>query len=145
MFLFRKNLSLTMTELHDIKTFFQEAIERMLITKEKILHISKRYDMVLICSWEGNYLVMDVYQYSKFTKSKKKEAMNANIPFYTAARSLYSKKEVIVYHDTHKEMGLMLKNLQAFYYICELLRTLNVHVSSSQEYKCVWEEVSKKK
>lgn len=144
MSIFKRNLSLTNIELDEIKLFFQETVERMLMTREKILHISKRYDMVLICSWEGNYMVLDIYQYSKFTNSQQKEILNANTPFYTAARSLYI-QEMIVYQDTHKEKGLRLKDLQAFYYVCELLKTLKIRVFSAAKYKCVWEPTINKK
>lgn len=110
----------------------------MLTAREETLHIHKPYDMVLICSGEGNYLVMDIYQLSKFISSNSKAVQRLNNPFYTAARSLDSKKETIVYLDEHQEKGLMIKNLQAFYHICNLMNTLDIHVLSAKEYRCVW-------
>lgn len=138
MFLFRRNLSLTDSELNEIKEYVGKTIEKMLITKEETLNILKQYDMVLICSWEGDYMVTDIFQLSKFKISDRTDIRSQNTPFYTVARSLNSKKETILYLDEHKEKGLMIKNLQAFYYVCDLLKTLDVDVFSAQEYKCVW-------
>lgn len=138
MFLFKRNLPLSTPELNEIKDFFSQTIEKMLTTKEETLNILKQYDMVLICSWEGNYLVTDIYQLSKFSLSDRKDIRKQNLPFYSAARSLDHKKETIIYFDEHKEKGLVIKNLQAFFYICDLLETLDVDVFSAYEYKCVW-------
>lgn len=138
MFLLKRNLSLNDGEIREIKIFVSKTIESMLTTKEETLNIFKQYDLILICSWEGNYLVIDIFQLSKFALSDKKYVRRHNIPFYTAARSLGHKEETIVYLDNHKEKGLGIKNLQAFYQICDLLETLDIDVFSSQEYKCVW-------
>lgn len=138
MFLLKRNVSLTDHELKEIKQSVKKTIEKMLVTKDETLNILKPYDMVLICSWEGNYLVMDIFQHSKFTVFDRKDLKRKNTPFYIAARSLHNIEEPIVYLDEHKDKGLGIKNLQAFYYVCELLMTLDIDVFSSQEYKCVW-------
>lgn len=139
MFLIKRNSSISDTALKEIKTFVSMTIESMLLTKEGTLNMFKQYDIVLICSLEGNYLVTDIYQLSKFALTDKKNIRKHNVPFYTAARSLDSKEDFIVYFDEHKEKGLGIKNLQAFYYICELLETVEVDVFSSQKFKCVWQ------
>lgn len=138
MFLFKRSLSLTDHELNEIKDFVGKTIEKMLTTRDETLNIFKQYDMVLICSWEGNYLVTDIFQLSKFVISDRKDIRKHNTPFYVAARSLDNKKETIIYLDEHKEKGLVVKNLQTFYYVCDLLKTLDVEVFSAEEYKCIW-------
>lgn len=70
--------------------------------------------------------------------SDRKDIQRQNVPFYTAARSLNSKKETLIYLDEHKKQELVIKNLQAFNYVCYLLNTLDIEVSSGQEYKCIW-------
>ena len=138
MFLVNKKFSLSDADLKEVKIFISKTIESMLITREETLNIFKRFDLALVCALEGNYLVVDIFQLSKFTLSENKNIQRQNVPFYTAARSLGSKEEVIVYLDDHKEKGLGIKHLQAFYYICELLETVDIDVLSSQQYKCVW-------
>ncbi|MFD1031598.1 hypothetical protein [Metaplanococcus flavidus] len=138
MFLVKRKYSVSDMDLKEIQTFVSKTIESMLMTKEETLNIFKRFDMVLICSMEGSYLVIDIFQLSKFTLSDQKNIQKQNIPFYTAARSINSKEETIIYLDVHKEKGLGIKNLQAFYYICELLDTMDIDVFSSQKFKCVW-------
>ncbi|TWT00124.1 hypothetical protein [Planomicrobium sp. CPCC 101079] len=138
MFLLKRNLSLSTSDLKEIKDFFSRTIEKMLTTKDETLNVLKRYDMVLICSWEGSYLVMDVFQLSKFAISNRKNVRRHNIPYYVAARSFDKSKETIVYLDEHKEKGMAVENLQAFYHIRDLLNTLEVHVVSANEYECIW-------
>ena len=138
MFLVKRKNSISDKDLKEIETFVSKTIESMLMTKEETLNIFKQFDTVLICSIEGSYLVIDVFQLSKFNLSDQKNIQKRNIPFYTAARSLHSKEETIVYLDEHKEKGLGVKNLQAFYYICELLDTMDIDVLSSREFKCCW-------
>ncbi|WP_422124562.1 hypothetical protein DHX103_07015 [Planococcus sp. X10-3] len=138
MFLIKRKSSISDSDLIELQTFVSKTIESMLMTKEETLNIFKAFDMVLICTMEGNYVVTDVFQLSKFTLSDQKNLQKPNIPFYTAARSLGSEEETIVYLDVHKEKGLRIKNLQAFYYICELLDTMEIDVVSPQEFKCFW-------
>src|SRR5688572_24477765 len=123
MFLVKKKFSISDADLKEIRLFVSKTIESMLITKEETLNIFKRFDLALVCTLEGNYLVVDIFQLSKFTLSENKKIQRQNIPFYTAARSISVKEEVIVYLDDHKEKGLGIKHLQAFYYICELMET----------------------
>lgn len=138
MFLFKRNLSLNDAELEEIQEFVSVTIEKMLTTREETLNILRQYDLVLICSWEGNYLVMDIYQHSKFTTSDRTNIRIQNIPYYSAACSLDQQRETIVYFDEHKEKGMIIKNLLAFYYVCELMQSLDVEVFSAQYYKCTW-------
>lgn len=138
MFIFKRNLSLNDTELNEIKKFVSITIEEMLTTREETLNIFKQYDLVLICSWEGNYLIMDIYQLSKFTISDRTNIRDQNRPYYSAACSLDHRRDTIVYFDEHREKGLVIKNLLAFYYVCDLMQTLDIEVFSAQEYKCTW-------
>lgn len=138
MFLFKKNISLNDAEFKEIEEFVSKTIEKMLTTKEETFNILRPFGMVLICSWEGNYIVSDIFQLSKFSVADKKDIRRQNTPYYTAARSLDHKKEVIVYLDDHECKGLLIKELQAFYHVCDLLKTVDVNVLSAKEYKCVW-------
>lgn len=126
------------SKLNEITNFVAVTIERMLTTKEETLNIIEQYDMVLICAWEGEYLTIDIYQLSKFKLSKNKDFRVQNIAFFSAARSLRQGNEFIVYVDDHKETGLGIKNLQAFYYVCTLMDTVEVDVISEHTYSCVW-------
>ncbi len=138
MFLFKRNSSLTSAEFNEIKEFFSETIEKMLLTKENTLNIHKKYDLVLLSAWEGKFLVMDIFQLSKFNTSSKMKIRYQNHPFYTAARALDESKETIVYLDEHEEKGLTIQTLQAFYHICYLLETFDINVVSVKEYECIW-------
>lgn len=138
MFLFKRKLSLNDAELEEIQEFVSVTIEKMLTTREETLNILRQYDLVLICSWEGNYLVMDIYQLSKFTTSDRTNIRSQNIPYYSAACSLDQQRETIVYFDEHKEKGLVIKNLLAFYNVCELMQSFEVEIFSAQYYKCTW-------
>ncbi|MFD1032621.1 hypothetical protein [Metaplanococcus flavidus] len=138
MYLFKKKFSLSAADEFEIKEFVSKTIEKMLITKEETINIHKDSDTVLSCSLEGNYIVVDIYQLSKYALHIHNQKRNHNIPFYTAARSLNNYEETIVYFDDHKAKGLGVKNLQAFYYICELLDALDIEVVSAQSFKCVW-------
>lgn len=138
MLLFKKNFALSNTDQNELKRFVSNTIESMLSTREETLNIFKNFDVVLLCSLEGNYLVIDIYQLSKFTPFEKKNAKNYNVPFYRAARSLSKYEETTIYIDDHKEKGLRIKNIQAFYFICDLLETFDIDAFSAEEYKCVW-------
>lgn len=69
MFLFKRIFLLSAPERNKIKDFVGITMEKMLITKEETLNILKQCDMVLISSLEESYLVIDIYQLSKFTVS----------------------------------------------------------------------------
>lgn len=138
MFLFKKSFSLSEPEQKELQKFVSKTIESMLATKEETLNIHKKFDTALVCSLEGNYLVFDIYQFSKFALYDKKNARRHNVPFYTAARSLNKNEETIIYTDDHKQKGLGIKNVQAFYYICDLLETVDINVFSAEKYKCFW-------
>lgn len=138
MLLFKKCASLSSAELNEIKKFVGKTIESMLITREETLYIFKQYDTVLSCSLEGNYLVIDIYQLSKFALHDKQNLRKHNIPFFSAARSLDHKEETIVYWDDHKQKGFGIKKIQAFYHMCDLLETMEIDVFSAQQFKCVW-------
>lgn len=138
MLLFQKNFALSTTDQIEIQRFVSNTIESMLSSREETLNIYKKFDMLLLCSLEGNYLVIDIYQLSKFTPFEKKNSRNYNVPFYRAARSLSKYEETIIYIDDHKEKGLRIKNVKAFYHICDLLETFDIDAFSAEKYKCVW-------
>lgn len=138
MFSFKKKEGLADSELDDIKVFLSSTLEKMLLTREETLNTYTKYDLVLMCSWEGGYIVADIFQMSKFNWVDGKAERGKNIPFYTAARSFTRKKDYIVYMDEHENKAIRLKNLQAFHHICYLLQTVDIEVSSNKEYTCLW-------
>lgn len=138
MFSFKKKQGLTDSELDDIKAFLSSTLEKMLMTRDETLNTFKEYDLVLISSWEGGYIVTDIFQLSKFSLIEEKAERGVNVPYYTVARSFSHKKDLIVYLDEHENKAMRLKNLQAFHHICYLLQTVDIEVSSKKEYTCIW-------
>ncbi|MGH2319191.1 hypothetical protein ACRC6Q_15600 [Planococcus sp. SE5232] len=140
MFSFKRKQGLTDLELDDVRAFLSSTLEKMLMTRDETLNTYEKYDLVLISSWEGGYIVADIFQLSKFKFNlvEGKAERGINIPYYTVARSFSHKKDLIVYLDEHENKAMRLKNLQAFHHICYLLQTVDIEVSSKKEYTCIW-------
>lgn len=138
MFSFKKKQGLADSELDDIRDFLSSTLEKMLMTRDETLNTYEKYDLVLMSSWEGGYIVADIFQLSKFNLVEGKIERGVNVPYYTVARSFSHKTDLIVYMDDHESKAMRLKNLQAFHHICYLLQTVDIEVSSKKEYTCIW-------
>lgn len=138
MFAFQKRPALSDSDLDEVKFFVSTTLEKMLLTRDETLNTLKKYDLVLICSWEGGYLIADIFQMSKFNLTNGRAERGKNVPFFVVARSFSLKKDLIVYTDEHENKCMRIKNLQAFHHICYLLQTVDIEVSSEKEYTCIW-------
>ena len=56
MFIFKRKPPLPEYNMEEFKNFAGKTIEAMLLTKEETIHISEKYNLFLIFSWEGDYI-----------------------------------------------------------------------------------------
>ncbi|ANU09204.1 hypothetical protein BBH88_02070 [Planococcus antarcticus DSM 14505] len=138
MFAFKRRQAISDSDLDELKIFLSSTLEKMLLTRDETLNTLKKYDLVLISSWEGSYLVADIFQLSKFNLTDGRAERGKNVPFYTIARSFTRKNDLIVYLDEHQNKCMRLKNLLAFRHTCYLLQTVDIEVLSERKYTCTW-------
>ena len=138
MFIFKRKPSLSQLDLEEMKKFVGQTIVAMLSTKEETMNVLKKYDLVLIFSWEGDYIQGSIFQLSTFNMAKNGLSSLINTPLYTETRYFINTNDSVKYIDDDEIKGLSPKNLVAFYSICELIRIFEIEVHSSNAYTCVW-------
>lgn len=137
MFILKRKPSLSEYDMEELKDFVANTIEVMLLTKEEIIHVLTKYNLVLICSWERGFIEGSIFQLSTFDISKGLSSVT-NVPLYSGRRQFNKNDDSIVYIDDNDLKGLTELNLLAFYCLCELIRTYDVEVVSSKRYMCKW-------
>ena len=138
MFLFKRKPSLSEYDTKELKNFVGKTIEIMLLTKEETIHVSKKYDLVLLFSWEGEYIEGNLYKLSTFNLAKNGLSSLINTPLYTETRYFEKTDDGIKYIDDEKIKDLSTQNLFAFYTICELITLVEIEVISPKRYMCIW-------
>lgn len=83
MFIFKRKPSLSDDDMEHLKKFIGNTIEVMLLTKEETIHVSERYDLALIFSWEEDHIEGSIFQLPNFQLSKHGLSSLINIPLYT--------------------------------------------------------------
>lgn len=138
MFILKRKPSLTVHVMEELKEFVGKTVEVMLLTKEETIHAITKYDLVLIFSWEREYIEGSIFQLSTFDIAKNGLSSLNNTPLYSGKRHFNKKDDAVVYIDDNDLKGLSERNILAFYNICELIRTFEVEVVSSKRYMCKW-------
>lgn len=141
MFIFRRRNSLNEAAVEELKSFVARTLEKMLLTKEETLHIIEKYDLVLVFSWDGKYIMGSIYQFSKYSGSVDWPAGSFNASLYKGERNFNNQEDTIEYIDDRLLKGLKRRHLDTFSYLCLLISTFDVEVTSNREYKCTWKEV----
>lgn len=139
MFIFKRKPSLSETDLENLKKFVGNTIDVMLTTKEETIHVSEKYDLVLIFSWENHYIEGSIFQLSNFQLSKTGLSSLVNTPLYTEKHYFNKKIDSIEYIDDEKIKTMPHSRLLIFYSMCELIRTFEVEANSSNKYQCIWQ------
>lgn len=139
MFIFKRKPSLSEYDLENLKKFVGKTIEVMLVTKEETIHVSERYGLVLMFSWENRYIEGSIFQLSNFQLSKTGLSSLINTPLYTEKHYFNKKIDSIEYIDDEKIKAMSHSELLVFYGMCELIRTFEIEANSSNEYECIWQ------
>lgn len=139
MFIFKRKPSLSDEDMAILKKFVGNTIEAMLLTKEETIHVSEKYDLALIFSWEEDYIEGSIFQLSNFHLSKHGLSSLINTPLYTEKHYFNKKIDAVKYIDDKEIKALSHSELLIFYGMCELIRTFEIEVNSANEYTCLWQ------
>ncbi|MGI2327577.1 hypothetical protein [Planococcus sp. YIM B11945] len=139
MFIFKRKPTQVSENLDVMKKFIAQTLESMLETREETIHFMEKYDLILIFSWEDEYIEGSIYQYSTYIKAKEGIGRLQNAPLYIEKRFLDKEDKTVVYVDDNRIRNFTAKNLRAFYCMCELISIFEIEVTSSNKYKCVWQ------
>lgn len=138
MFIFRRKPSLSEYDMSELKDIVGRTVELALESNEETIHFLKQYDLILILSWEFDYMECSIYHYSAFEISKNGSSRLRNPALYMEKRDLIRRDDTVVYIDDEKIKNLSQRNLLAFYCLSELINIFDVEVHASNLYKCIW-------
>lgn len=139
MFIFKRKPSLSEVDIKKLKHFIGKTIEVMLSTKEETIHVMESDNLVLMFSWRSQYIEGSIYQLSNFQLSKTGFSSLINTPLYTEKHYFNKKIDSIEYIDDNEIKTMSRSQLLVFYSMCELIRTFEIEVNSSDKYSCKWE------
>lgn len=138
MFIFKRKPSLSEVDLNTLKKFVAKTIEVMLSTKEETIHVMERDDLVLLFSWESQYIEGSIYRLKGFHLSKTGVSRGFNTPLYSEKHYFNKSIDSIEYIDDNEIKTMSRSQLLVFYSMCELIRTFEIEAKSSNEYICKW-------
>lgn len=138
MFIFKRKPLLSDYNMSELKGIVGRTVELALESNEETIHFLKQYDLILILSWEFNYMECSIYNYSTFEISESGSSRLRNSALYMEKRDLIRKEDTVVYIDDEKIKSLSKQNLLAFYCLSELINVFDVEVHATNLYKCVW-------
>ncbi|MDN3449574.1 hypothetical protein QMA09_05200 [Planococcus sp. APC 3906] len=138
MFIFKRKPSLTEYDMVELKDIVARTVELALESNEETIHFLKQYDLILILSWEFDYMECSIYQYSTFEISKNGSSRFKNLSLYMEKRDLIRKDDTVIYIDDENIKNLSKRNLLAFYSLSELINIFDVEVHANNLYKCIW-------
>ncbi|ANU13306.1 hypothetical protein BBI08_05400 [Planococcus halocryophilus] len=140
MFRFKRSSSSTNLDLTELKTFVSKTLEVMLISREETIYPIRKYDLLLVFTWEKNCIEGSIFQLSRYQSSKNSSSYILNAPLFLEKRDFYREAKSIVFIDTEKVSRLTAQNLLAFQTICKLIDIFDIEATSSNRYKCIWKE-----
>ena len=135
MFIFKRKPSLTEYDMLELKDIVGRTVELALESNEETIHFLKQYDLILILSWEFDYMECSIYHYSTFEISKNGSSQFKNLALYMEKRDLIRKDDTVIYIDDEKIKNLSKRNLLAFYSLSELINIFDVEVHANNSYK----------
>lgn len=138
MSIFKRKSSLTELEQEELRDFVGRTVEVMLTSKEETIFFIKKYDLILIFSWDKEYIEGCIYHYSTFNVSNSGLSNLRNIPLYEEQRHFRRNEDTKIYMEVEKIAALTRRNQTAFYYLSHLINEFEVEVHSSGMYKCIW-------
>ncbi|WKA58333.1 hypothetical protein QWY16_17835 [Planococcus shenhongbingii] len=138
MILFKRTPLLTDKDKIHLKQLVGKTVEAMLQSKEETLYIMEKYELVFICSWEGEYIDCSLYHRSSINVFKSGKIGFQKEPIFTEKRYFHKKNDTLIYLDKNQLMEFPPRNLEAFYYTCELVQNFEIEVNSVYDYTCVW-------
>lgn len=138
MFIFKRNPSSSGCNLAELKSIIDRTIELALETDEEVVYFLKEYNLIMIFSWEFNYMECAIYNYTDFEIVKNGSSRLRNQALYMEQRDLKRKDNTIKYIEDKKIKDLSERNLRAFYCLSELINIFDVEIHAANLYKCVW-------
>ena len=139
MFIFKREPAAEEFKTEKLKKIVGKTVEEMLRTREETVYFLEEYNLVLIFSWEGEYIEGSIYQWTDFQMSLGEGLTLYNAPLYVEKRYIQRKDDsLVIYIDDEKIKSFSPENLKVFYCICELIRIFEVEINNRYKYKCVW-------
>lgn len=138
MFIFKRKPALSDTDMQNLKKFVGNTVETVLLTREEIIHVSERYDLVITYYLGGDYIEGSIFQLSKFQLALNEMSSLTMPPLYTEKHFFNKDIDSIEYIDDKEIKGMSHSNIQIFYGLCELIRTFEIEVNTSNNYQCIW-------
>ena len=139
MFIFKRKPSLSEVDTTNLKKFVGKTIEVMLSTKEETIHVLENDNLVLMFSWESQYIEGSIYELSSFQMAKTGLSSLINTPLYTEKHYFNKKIDSIEYIDDNEIKTMSRSQLLVLYSMCELIRTFEIEATSPNKYSCKWE------
>src|SRR5690606_35760865 len=114
----------------------------LLISKEETIYVIEKYDLVIIFTWERDYIEGSLFHLKNFNLASEGSSSIYNIPLYTETRYFNPTKSDIpyIYIDDEAIKGLSRKNSVAFYCLCELMTLFDIEVNSIKKFSLVWKK-----
>ncbi len=138
MFIFKRNPSSSGYNLAELKSIIGRTVELTLETDEDGVYFLKEHNLIMIFSWEFNYMEYTIYNYTDFEIVKSGSSRLRNQALYMEQRDLKRKDNTIKYIEDKKIKDLSERNLRAFYCLSELINIFDVEIHAANLYKCVW-------
>lgn len=125
-------------QMKEMKKFVAQTLDVMLKSKDVTLNVWENYDIVLVFSWERDYIKGAVYHWSTFNISKGRTISSKNKPLFTSRRFLKIKGKNEVFYDENGLKELTRKNLAVFYPVSQLVANYKVKATTNNRLKCYW-------
>jgi hypothetical protein len=124
--------------MNELKQFVARTLEVVLTSKEVTLNVFEKYDIILVFSWERDYIKGAVYHWSTFNISTGRTISSRNKPLFTSRRHFKVKDKTDVYYDEKRIKELAGQNLRVFYTVCELSKNYKIKATPRKRLKCYW-------
>ncbi|TWT00121.1 hypothetical protein [Planomicrobium sp. CPCC 101079] len=122
----------------ELKNFVARTLELMLSSREVTLNVFEKYDIVLVFSWEGDFIKGAVYQWSTFNTTTGRTINSRNKPLFISRRYLKNKEKTNIHYDEKRIRELTRQNLDVFYTVCELSKNFKIKLTPRKSLKCFW-------
>ncbi|TWT27303.1 hypothetical protein [Planomicrobium sp. CPCC 101110] len=134
----RKEEIMEVRHMNELKYFVGRTLELMLTTKEVTLNVLAKYDIILVFSWEGDYIKGAVYQWSTFNTTTGRTISSRNKPLFVSRRYIKYKEKNNIHYDEKRIKELAQQNLDVFYTVSKLAKDYKIKVTPRKTLKCFW-------